>query len=57
MNIVQTKSTKLLIVFDYMIVDLRAKKNLPPIVTELFIKTNHFYCFHFAILFFCTKKY
>ena len=54
------KKSKVLIVFDDMIVYMLSNQKLNPIVTELFIKGKKlnislFFCY--LILFFCAKKY
>ena len=54
------KKSKVLIVFDDMIVDMLSNQKLNPIVTELFIKgkkLNISLFFYYLILFFCVKKY
>ena len=54
------KKSKVLIVFDDMIVYMLSNQKLNPIVTELFIKgkkLNNPLFFYYLILFFCVKKY
>ena len=54
------KKSKVLIVFDDMIVDMLSNQKLNPIVTDLFIKgkkLNISLFFYYLILFFCFKKY
>ena len=54
------KKSKVLIVFDDMIVDMLSNQKLNPIVTDLFIKgkkLNISLFFYYLILFFCVKKY
>ena len=49
-----TKKQKLLIVFDDMIVDTEAHKELSPLVTKLLFKrkkNQHFTCFYITIFF------
>ena len=58
-NTIQVRNSKILIAFDDMIVDMLSNKKFNPIVMELFIwgkKTKHFFCFYWAVLFWCTKK-
>ena len=54
------KKSKVLIVFDDMIVYMFSNQKLNPIVIELFIKgkkLNNSLFFYYLILFFCVKKY
>ena len=52
-NTIQIKNEKILIVFDYMIADMRSNKKLNLIVTELFIKGKKWNIF----LVFITQSY
>ena len=52
------KKRKIFIVFDDMVADMIANKNLNPVVTELVIrgrKLNISFFYH-MIIFYCTKK-
>ena len=51
---------KILVVFNCMIADMISNRKSNQIVTEIYtrrIKTKHFYCFYWTILFYNTKRY